>query len=237
LQLTCGGVYVGDTTGGSREVFGYPCSSYDYSGGEAAHRVRVPFPTTVTAHLSGLTADLDLVLLQPAEDSCDSSTCTHISDASGTSPEVLAFPAVPGMTYDLLVDGYEGAEGPYTLQIDCAHDPIGDVADSGGLLEVHHDESGTEELELFWDAACGGAGEDYAVYMGVLGDWYTHEPVMCSTGGATWHRRPVPEGDVYFLVAAHNGVWEGSHGLTSDGVERPQGMVSCVGSPLPDHCF
>ena len=72
--------------------------------------------------------------------------------------------------------------------------------------------------------------------MGFLGDWYTHDTLTCSTFGGTWYRVPVHEGNVYYLVSAHNGVWEGSHGQAPWGEPRPQGMASCMGSPLLDPC-
>jgi hypothetical protein len=83
------------------------------------------------------------------------------------------------------------------------------------------------ELTLMWDVSCNGADEDYAVYEGEFGFWNTHVPKLCSTGGmieATIEPEPGPR---YFIVVPHNWTFEGSYGVDSFSVERPQGPEVC----------
>jgi hypothetical protein len=78
-----------------------------------------------------------------------------------------------------------------------------------------------------WDVSCNGADEDYAVYEGEFGFWNTHVPKLCSTGGmieATIEPEPGPR---YFIVVPHNWTFEGSYGVDSFSVERPQGPEVC----------
>lgn len=75
---------------------------------------------------------------------------------------------------------------------------------------------------LTWDDSCLAADDDYAVYEGVLGDFTSHAPVQCSTGGATSATITPAAGGTFYLVVPHNGVYEGSYGVDSAGAERPQ---------------
>jgi hypothetical protein len=78
---------------------------------------------------------------------------------------------------------------------------------------------------------------DYSVHEGVVGSWYSHDSVLCTTGGAT-QATIVPEpGDRYFLVVAMDDVREGSYGRDSGGLERPDSTIPCravqVTTPCP----
>jgi len=83
------------------------------------------------------------------------------------------------------------------------------------------------DLSLYWTSSCLASDADYAVYQGALGDFTSHEPVTCSTGGALTHLLPVPPGDVYYLVVPTNLFNEGSYGLTGGGQERAASGSAC----------
>lgn len=85
----------------------------------------------------------------------------------------------------------------------------------------------TGEVRLDWSPSCSGNDVDYGFYAGRLGDFTSHKPFSCTTGGATtWnHSSPVDE---YYLVVPTNAFSEGSHGLRSDGSERPRGSQVCI---------
>ena len=68
---------------------------------------------------------------------------------------------------------------------------------------------------------------DYAVYEGVLGDFGSHEPAMCTTGGLNVAAF-ASAGDHYYLVVPVNELREGSYGAASDGSPRTQGIASCL---------
>lgn len=97
----------------------------------------------------------------------------------------------------------------------------GDVAQ----LSIGRSESG--ELVLSWGTSCVASDTDYAIYEGTIGDFTSHAPQTCTTGGATSATVPVSSGDRYYVVLPHNATWEGSHGTRSNGAERPRGAATC----------
>lgn len=108
----CGGVYWGDTRNSSTNVDRYACRpAWDESGPEIVFRVEVGASQMVTASLLEAAGDLDLFLL--ANVSPDS--CVAAGD------NYLTYSAPPGI-YFLVVDGYQGAAGAFTLHVDC---PLG----------------------------------------------------------------------------------------------------------------
>ncbi|MCU0222649.1 MAG: DUF4215 domain-containing protein [Acidobacteria bacterium] len=68
---------------------------------------------------------------------------------------------------------------------------------------------------------------DYEVYEGMLGNFTTHVPVLCSTGGATGVTIAAATGSRYYFIVPHNGTNGGSYGSASAGTERPLGVASC----------
>ena len=96
-----------DTTGGPTQVPAYPCAPWDETGPEAVVRLEVTEELVVRATLSDLgEVDLDLFLL----DACNSDACVAAANLE------LAARLLPG-TYFLVVDGYQGAAGPFTLAL------------------------------------------------------------------------------------------------------------------------
>jgi hypothetical protein len=94
------------------------------------------------------------------------------------------------------------------------------------------------KLHLIWDNSCVAGDTDYAIYEGTLGAPGSHQPVVCSTGGATEMVIFTGEGDRYYLIVPLNsdGV-EGSHGATFTGTQRPQGTsAACMSQLLAESC-
>ena len=106
--------------------------------------------------------------------------------------------------------------------------PPGAVPQTGAPLMLYHNPSG-EDIDLVWGVDCG-SSLDFAVYRGWLGAWESHEAELCSTGGASWATLPEHPDSYYFLVTAHNGLYEGSYGVDSSGAPRPPAYVSCTGA-------
>lgn len=100
------GVYNGTTVGAPNNVTFYGCSAWNEGGGEVVYRVTFPADVTWEVGLSGLSADLDLAVL----DACDESLGCLIVVDSG----VYVSEPYPGEFY-FVVDGYNGASGPFTL--------------------------------------------------------------------------------------------------------------------------
>ena len=99
--------------------------------------------------------------------------------------------------------------------------PLRPVAD----LTVERNGSG---LRLDWTAGCGFAAPDYAVYVGTLGDWDSHVPAACSTGGSPSADIAAGAGSRFYVVVPRDAQNEGSYGTTSEGAERSASATACV---------
>lgn len=85
------------------------------------------------------------------------------------------------------------------------------------------------QLVLTWGSSCSATDNDYGVYQGFIGAYYSHFSKVCTTGGATTTSF-APDGfNRYYLVVPHDGIQEGSYGLNRSGAERPQGGGACEG--------
>ncbi|HXH28273.1 MAG TPA: calcium-binding EGF-like domain-containing protein [Candidatus Polarisedimenticolia bacterium] len=127
-------------------------------------------------------------------------TDTCLCDPNWTGPDCGTPYAAPAGT---VPDGTNGP--PLTV----------DLASGGGVT-------------LTWDPSCLATDTDYAVYEGVLGDFTSHQPRFCGTGGATTLSF-LPQSDIaYFLVVPLNWVREGSYGLMSGNLERPPSAAACL---------
>ncbi len=127
------------------------------------------------------------------------------------------------------MDGYAGATSDFDLTVSCETTPPGTIPEEDAVLRVHR-VPGDPALDLSWGEACGNPETDYAVYVGRLGEWGSHVPLACGTDRIPGMRIPMLEGDLYFIVAAHDSAWEGSHGRATGGTERGPGAASCLGA-------
>lgn len=100
------GVYNGTNVGAPNNVSTYGCSAWNEGGGEVVYHVTFPADVTWEAGLSGMTADLDLAVL----DACDETAGCLIVVDSG----VYVSEPVPGSFY-FVVDGYGTAASAFTL--------------------------------------------------------------------------------------------------------------------------
>jgi hypothetical protein len=128
--------------------------------------------------------------------------------------------------------GIDDADSAVTA--DCALEilppPAGTVPDGAGVpgAPLRVGPAGQGDLRLTWDAACSAASVDYEIYEGSIGDFTSHAPRLCSTGGATTATLTPSAGNTYYLVVPANGVREGSYGRRSDGVERLPSASACA---------
>ncbi|HEV8322787.1 MAG TPA: hypothetical protein VG389_14310 [Myxococcota bacterium] len=125
--FTCGDVVMGtNSMVGSTSV----TSSYSgcpgfigESGPEVAYTFVTPVDQTVTFNLTGLSADLDLGLLT-GPPPCDPSTCIDFSYSGGlTAENVGPVTALAGQPYYVIVEGFGGSMGSFTLSASCAAPP------------------------------------------------------------------------------------------------------------------
>jgi hypothetical protein len=119
LPLKCGDRVTHSTTveGRANVWGGYNVTARAESGRETVYAFDAPDQCTVVATLKDLTADLDLLWLigcDPSRNLKASSTPIDLQTV-----ETITWSNVPGRTDYVVVDGYAGAEGSYTLEVDC----------------------------------------------------------------------------------------------------------------------
>lgn len=121
-----------------------------------------------------------------------------------------------------LAGGGGSVEGAGATPMEIAYDPV------------------TGMITLSWAASCLPNDADFEVYEGAIpggGPFaYSHAQKYCSTGGSTSATFQAPSGNAYYLVVPHNGVFEGSYGASSAGIERPQGSPSCTPQMVASTC-
>ncbi len=85
-----------------------------------------------------------------------------------------------------------------------------------------------DNLVLSWQASCGASAQTYAIYEGLIGNWYSHNRIDCSDAGADLTEEITPHiGDRYYLVVPFDANDEGSYGTATLTGERPPGISTC----------
>jgi hypothetical protein len=115
LPIACGQQVNGDTSTYHSNYDTYSCGEWSESGPEVIYQFTLPAGNTydVTASLSNLQLqDLDIFLLS----NCSASTCLGTSTSGDLSASASNISAG---TYYIAVDGYQGAMGSYTLDLNC----------------------------------------------------------------------------------------------------------------------
>jgi hypothetical protein len=118
--LACNSTVTGSTDGGPTRLARYACDPWLELGAEAYYRLTPTASGQVTAKLSGLGTDLDLVVLRAtASGACDPTSGGCLASSSTSGPEQVTFTVTAAQPYYLVVDGYNGASGAFTLQVTC----------------------------------------------------------------------------------------------------------------------
>lgn len=94
-------------------------------------------------------------------------------------------------------------------------------------LIVRKNAENPSDLDLLWSESCGGTATGYSVHEGVLGSWYSHDAILCSTSGATEATISPGSSGRYYLVVSLDAHREGSYGTDSLGIERPRSSTRC----------
>jgi hypothetical protein len=81
-----------------------------------------------------------------------------------------------------------------------AGSPAGRVPDGSNGPALRLERSVGGAVTLTWSAACLPEDPDYAIYEGELGDFESHLPRSCTTGGATTSTLTPIAGSAYYLV-------------------------------------
>ena len=91
-------------------------------------------------------------------------------------------------------------------------------------LQLGRSEAVPGDLVLSWTPSCGATANDYGIYEGILGSWYTHNKRDCEDDGGDLTETITPsDGDRYYLVVPLDENAEGSYGVRWNGDERPVG--------------
>lgn len=110
LPITCNARVVNTTAGAAAWAASYACAPWwPETGPERVFALTVNTTGTLDALLSGLQSDLDVFLLADAR----TTSCLAHGDNSLTLPALA-----PGLYY-LVVDGFNGAAGPFQLDVWC----------------------------------------------------------------------------------------------------------------------
>lgn len=120
LPVRCGDRLSHDTIiDGRANLWGtYGRTARAESGREVVYAFTSDRLCTVTASLKNLTTDLDLLLLS-ACDPIGSNEMASSTPLDLQTVETVTWTNTPGQMSTLVVDGYAGAEGAYTLEVDC----------------------------------------------------------------------------------------------------------------------
>lgn len=92
-------------------------------------------------------------------------------------------------------------------------------------------------IRLKWKPSCSVGGEDYGIYEGKLGAWYSHTRLDCHDDGTPLIEEVTPgAGNRYYLVVPMNPSVEGSYGAASSGAARPVGTATCRTTQMLTPC-
>lgn len=152
----------GTTEGVANVNAGYSCVAWDESGGEAVFRLMVTADVILAAELLPTAIDHDLFLLT----ACDGDACW----AAGNS--AFGVWVAPG-EYFLVVDGYEGAAGPFTVVLRTLAVGVPDEVCAGGATAVECATGPQEFDDTLWQAPNAIEMYDCSPYLEKGGErWY-----------------------------------------------------------------
>ena len=134
-QLSCGETISATTTdpGSTSNIDTWACTGWANTGPEIAYEFTTSSASTVTVALTSMETgqDLDVYVTADSGIGCNADDCVTAGDVDAE------FEAQAGISYYVVVDGYQGAAGSFVLEVDCAvagddDDSVGDDDDSVG---------------------------------------------------------------------------------------------------------
>lgn len=128
--LACGDRRTAESTvAGASSLDLYSCTSYPETGREVVYSlVGTPLSRVTVSLTPAGGEDLDLFVL-PAD--CAPTAC--LASSTSTGAETITFSAEPETEYRVVVDGFEGAEGDFTIAVTCtAGELCGNGVDDNG---------------------------------------------------------------------------------------------------------
>jgi hypothetical protein len=172
-------------------------------------------------------------------------TYTDVTGSDRWQQTMLAFdvPTTLGATtyfpghvvaWDPLIPGFYIYDAPpWPANLSSRMDAFSFLPGPGEVPSLHVDKSTTlGNIVVTWTPSTSAGAEDYAVYEGTIGSWYSHVPAptsaACTDSLSDLMEDFTPSSDDrYYLVVALNPNAEGSYGQDSSAFERPQLSGSC----------
>lgn len=99
--------------GSTRHMYAYSCNNINYSGPEYVYAFKTLEPRKVTVRLRGESSNTSLLVLQEVLGACQTNACIDFGLSEVT------FDALSNVTYFLVVDGADGAQGKYVIEVEC----------------------------------------------------------------------------------------------------------------------
>ncbi|MCP3981090.1 MAG: hypothetical protein GY716_17470 [bacterium] len=189
-----------------------------------------PLPGSILVTSSPVSVTLEFL----NQNSGDPFTPTVIHDGNGCQAGKNVVFAVPGGWNDACPLGVTGdwVFGLVYRPVTCAASGAGEIPNGGDVAGVPLtvDKTTGGDLSLSWSASCNATDDDYEVYEGALGFFYSHQSRLCFTSaGTTATITPAPSSTYYLVVPRNTGAGEeGSYGRNGAGTERPQGFNACL---------
>lgn len=119
MPLQCGDRYSHHslTEGRADEWSGYSCTAALMNGPETIYMLKTDNTCTVTITITEMESDLNVFRLSD----CDPFTCTDVSvtPIDIQNDEIISFVSPAHTPQFIVVDGYDNAEGPYDIKVDC----------------------------------------------------------------------------------------------------------------------
>lgn len=115
LALGCDSQASSSMLGQSADLQGYSCPTLGQPGPDLMYSLRPAESGKLTLDLTGLTGDLDLMLL----DHCDPGACLASSENAGTTPEQIEYSVRAGHTYFVVVEDWTASGSDFTLSAAC----------------------------------------------------------------------------------------------------------------------
>jgi hypothetical protein len=107
----------------------------------------------------------------------------------------------------------------------------------GRVPPTIHVDKAPGAVTVSWSPSCSGGADDYEIYEGTIGSWYSHTSKVCTDTGHDFTETFVPgAGSDYYLVVPKDSYEEGSYGRNSSGAERPVGIATCVAPQVLSDC-
>ena len=239
LPVACGDRLAHDTTvhGRTDEWPAYNCSARLEDGRESIYAVTADAagPCTLMARLTDLTSDLDLFQLE----SCDSFACAHASPTplDIQRAEMIAFAVDSGEQEFVVVDGYDGSSGSYTLELDClCGESAGDFTGGDWLWRVDRE----------WDPSSGTPTQpgdelpdaDYQSLVAVIPydvqvspDWLT--VVVTAEDGVSFDGAVTPTTDGRLVYDLSDATFAGGRFIIWSSAAGLQAELTLFGSGVP----